>query len=415
MKKQKKILTVFLSVFCIITGILSTTLTADAATYKLNKTSLNLNVGTIYTLSVNTKSRVTWTSGNKAIATVSSKGTITAQKTGSTYITARIGRTLLKCKVNIFSAKLNVTKKSIDIGSSYTLKVSGNAVSKWTSSNAKIASVTSKGKVTGKKAGKCTIYAYVGNSRIACTITVRKKAPPADTNRTASAQLIAHRGASDLAPENTIPAFKLAAQKGFRYIECDVRETKDGALVISHDASLLRACGIGAAISTLTLKQIRKYPIINGTGIEQYPNLKIPTLEEYLQICNQYKCTPVIEVKTPITTQGINRLYHTISSSAKAPVVISFSTSVLLQLRKYDSSLSLQKISSTWSQSLLNTCKKYKLDLSLSKAVFTKQNISIIHQAKQKVAVWLAEDQKEVQLFNSMGADYITCNSFYTY
>lgn len=50
--------------------------------------------------------------------------------------------------------------------------------------------------------------------------------------------LIAHRGAQKLAPENTIPAFQLAIAHGFRAVECDVQLTRDGHLVVIHDAEL---------------------------------------------------------------------------------------------------------------------------------------------------------------------------------
>ena len=57
---------------------------------------------------------------------------------------------------------------------------------------------------------------------------------------TPSPIIIAHRGASGLAPENTLPAFALAYELGVRWIELDVRLTADGWPVVIHDASVVR-------------------------------------------------------------------------------------------------------------------------------------------------------------------------------
>lgn len=409
--EKKNIFKSVLMVLCLVAVMFGTSLTVNAAGYKLSKTSLSLNTGSTYTLSVNTKYKITWKSSAPSIVSVSSGGKVTARKPGTAYVTARFGSRILKCKIVVFSAKINASSKSIEINKSFYLKVSGKTVFRWSSSDTRIASVTSTGRVTGKKAGTCTIYAYVGNSRLSCKVTVTKKTvagTPAGSEQTAV--LIAHRGACHQAPENTIPSFELAARQGYKAMECDVRETKDGALVISHDASLLRTCGADRLISDLTLKQIRRYRIISGNGVEKYQNLKIPTLEEYLKVCNQYQCTPVIEIKSPMSEQGIKKLYGTRSGSVKPPVVISFSTKILASLRKYDSRLSLQKISKTWSQSLLDTCKKYKFDLSLQDTAFTVQNVKSVHSAKLKISVWVAENKSQILKFKSMGADYITVN-----
>lgn len=73
------------------------------------------------------------------------------------------------------TVKLNATKKSIYVGKSFTLKISGTkkAVT-WTSSKKSVATVSKKGKVTGKSAGKAVITAKVGGKKYTCTVTVRK-------------------------------------------------------------------------------------------------------------------------------------------------------------------------------------------------------------------------------------------------
>ncbi len=69
---------------------------------------------------------------------------------------------------------------------------------------------------------------------------------------------IAHRGASGQAPENTLAAFRRAAEIGVRHIETDLRITKDGRVVAMHDASLLRTTGLPMRVSSKTLRRNSK-------------------------------------------------------------------------------------------------------------------------------------------------------------
>lgn len=80
---------------------------------------------------------------------------------------------ILTSSVQAASIKINTKKKTLKVKQSYTLKISGTKKKvKWTSSNNKVATVSSKGKVTAKKKGTATITATVGNKKYTCKITV---------------------------------------------------------------------------------------------------------------------------------------------------------------------------------------------------------------------------------------------------
>lgn len=66
----------------------------------------------------------------------------------------------------------------------------------------------------------------------------------------------AHRGAPAVAPENTLPAFAAAVAAGIPYLELDVWATRDGILVVHHDESLLRTCGVDRPLPALTLAEL---------------------------------------------------------------------------------------------------------------------------------------------------------------
>lgn len=147
---------------------------AQAASIKINAKKKTLNVKQTYTLKISgTKKKVKWSSSNKKVATVSSKGKVTAKKVGTATITAKVGNKKYSCKIVVENPKMNCTSKKITVGQSFSLKVTGTTQKiTWSTSNKKYATVSSKGKVTAKKAGKVTITAKVGNKRLTCKLTI---------------------------------------------------------------------------------------------------------------------------------------------------------------------------------------------------------------------------------------------------
>ena len=115
---------------------------------------------------------------------------------------------------------------------------------------------------------------------------------------------IAHRGADLSAPENTMPAFKLAVKMGFPSIETDVAITSDGVAVLLHDTSINRTArnADGTTISTtvniydITYEQALTYDFGIWKGNE-FAGTKIPTLQEFLIFCKNTGITPYIELK----------------------------------------------------------------------------------------------------------------------
>src|SRR3954466_14251989 len=73
--------------------------------------------------------------------------------------------------------------------------------------------------------------------------------------------LIAHRGASADAPENTLAAFRLAIEQRADGLECDLRMSKDGAIVISHDDSLERTHGVKRRVCEATAAELARYDV----------------------------------------------------------------------------------------------------------------------------------------------------------
>jgi glycerophosphoryl diester phosphodiesterase len=129
----------------------------------------------------------------------------------------------------------------------------------------------------------------------------------------AARPVIAHRGASGLAPENTLPAFELAIRQGADALELDVRLTRDGAAVVIHDATLERTTDRSGPVLAHTLAELRTadaaarftldrgrtFPF-RGTGV------RIPTLAEVLWAFP--KVPVLVEVKEPEVQETVRRV-----------------------------------------------------------------------------------------------------------
>lgn len=116
-----------------------------------------------------------WKSANTAIAEVDNLGYITGKKPGITYVTADINGVVKRCKVTVQNPEpyLNYSNYELYTGEQAALKlmyISGTP--RWSSSNTSVATVSSKGKITAKKVGTCTITAAYKKKSYKCTITV---------------------------------------------------------------------------------------------------------------------------------------------------------------------------------------------------------------------------------------------------
>ncbi len=127
--------------------------------------------------------------------------------------------------------------------------------------------------------------------------------------------LIAHRGFRAVAPENTLPAFEEAGKAGFTGAECDTYRTKDGVWVISHDSHTYRMMDQHAFVEKKTYDELLTYNTDNGVNIDQYPNLKICTLEDYLKTCVQYNMTAVIELKGKNNTEHYDEIMKLVADT----------------------------------------------------------------------------------------------------
>ncbi|MFG3510856.1 MULTISPECIES: glycerophosphodiester phosphodiesterase [Streptomyces] len=124
--------------------------------------------------------------------------------------------------------------------------------------------------------------------------------------------VIAHRGASAQAPENTLAAVDAAADLGVRWVENDVQRTKDGTLVVIHDDSLSRTTDVedvfpGRApwkVKDFTAAEVARLDAGSWFG-PAYAGARVPTLGEYVRRVEHHDQKLLLEVKNPELYPGI--------------------------------------------------------------------------------------------------------------
>lgn len=146
--------------------------------------------------------------------------------------------------------------------------------------------------------------------------------------------LVAHRGMRSVAPENTTASFTEAGKHGYWGAECDIYRTKDGVWIISHDSHTYRMMDKSAFIEKKTYEELMDMNVDNGVNIDKYEDLKICSLEEYLDICKKYNMTPVIELKGKNNTEYYSEIVELANQFEVNPVYISFHIENLQTMRK---------------------------------------------------------------------------------
>ncbi|MEY5009159.1 MAG: hypothetical protein RLZZ253_298 [Verrucomicrobiota bacterium] len=147
-------------------------------------------------------------------------------------------------------------------------------------------------------------------------------------------EIVAHRGFSARAPENTVGAFELAWKSGADSCELDVYLTADGKTAVIHDADTVRTTGIKQAVSRATQAELTAFEAGVWKGTE-WAGQKIPTLEQALKTMPEGKHRFFIEVKCgPEIVPELVRILEPMKHRASQLVVIAFDRKVAAASKK---------------------------------------------------------------------------------
>lgn len=225
-------------------------------------------------------------------------------------------------------------------------------------------------------------------------------------------ELIAHRGASYDAPENTVAAFKLAWKQLADGAECDLYLTADKKIVACHDQSLKRTAGIDRLIAECTLEEIRKLDAGSWKNSE-FAGEKVPTLGELLAVIPPGKKV-YLEVKCgPEIVPELIRELKANGKPARETPVICFQADVVAAVKQQAPELpayllhSLKKISA---DDLIRQAKAVHADGVDVKFCpeLTTELAARVREAGLRLDVWTVNEPVDAARAISLGVQGIT-------
>ncbi len=227
--------------------------------------------------------------------------------------------------------------------------------------------------------------------------------------------LTAHRGITAVAPENTIPAYEKAVELGFYAAECDIQLTSDGYWVLNHNSDTDNMFCQFAEISEMTLEELRTFTYKSGCNFWAYEDLKIATLEEYLDVFVGTSTRPQIEIKA----DGYDQLYKIMDAIderglSESAMVISFDYEQLQAIRALDADIELWYLVDDINADNIAQAKELGGEVWLS-ADFEDNNTDTIQlaiDADVPVSFWTVNDVEDAKMLYDMGIRYIETDIF---
>lgn len=214
-------------------------------------------------------------------------------------------------------------------------------------------------------------------------------------------RIIGHRGAAGHELENSLASLQHAVKLGVWAIEFDVRKTKDGKLIVFHDADLKRVAEQKAQIEDLTLAQLDKIPLISGSHI--------PTLTEALEVIGSKRA--FIELKD---TGCTDELVRVLVGFPKANVtVVSFKHSELQSLRKQKPNLKLFALENTKPFDIIHLTKRLDLDgVGLNYWLLNPLTYWLCKRAGLDIYVYTVDSPRLARFINKFYPDVAICTNY---
>ena len=235
-----------------------------------------------------------------------------------------------------------------------------------------------------------------------------------NTNDIQKTLIIAHRGASSVAPENTLKAFNKAIELKADYIEFDVHQSKDGEIVIMHDSNTLRATGHFGLINKMTLSELKELDCGGGE--------KILTLQELMQLAKG-KIGLNCEIKARGFAEKIIKILNE-ADIVETTILSSFKHDILLRIKQLDSRIKLASLEPTRAGWIINWLLRKKMISFTTENKFYAINpfyklvnlklVQKAHKNNIKVFPWTVNSESIMKDLIKIGVDGIITNKIST-
>ena len=249
-------------------------------------------------------------------------------------------------------------------------------------------------------------------------------------------QVVGHRGASGYAPETTIASYRLAIQMGADHIETDVHRSRDGVLVAIHDADVSRTTNGKGFVADHTLAELKALDAgswFNKAFPEKarpdYIGLRIPALQEVMDVAQENNAGLFIEIKDPERYQQsavsdqlsaishqpdlestLLSLIHS-SQMENHTHILSFSADSLCKIKKLDASVPTVFLVATQNENPVQATLEIPADeLGILHTRATPALVEEAHRSGILISVWTVDQPEDMTRMIAMGVDRITTN-----
>jgi len=216
--------------------------------------------------------------------------------------------------------------------------------------------------------------------------------------------VVAHRGFSEKYPENTMLAFQKAARLGVEFIELDARETKDGEIVVIHDASVNRTTGAEGYVKELSFGEIKRLDAGKWKGFE---NAFVPSLDEVLQALHS-KTKLLVEIKEASPRKIVKLVKkHGMEQSV---IIGSFNIEYLVETRKTAPEIPTAFITGSMPETpdILTVNGIEILDINYRR--FERARAREFIQRGISLSVWTVDDEDDMKKLAGEEISFITTN-----
>lgn len=228
--------------------------------------------------------------------------------------------------------------------------------------------------------------------------------------------IIAHRGSSELAPENTIAAFQRAIDDGADGIEFDVRLAKNGEVVVFHDSTLNRVSNIKGRVIDFTVEELQKTDIgswfnnrFPNKANPLFSNEKVASLKQTLEFLKDFRGLIYVEIKCKDSEVGqiSEAVFNLIKDSHLLPQVIvkSFQLEVIPTIKNLSKEI---KTAALFAPKIMTILRKEKrlvnivhdLGADMLSVHFSLATKKLMKKAEKKnlpVTIWTANHERWVK------------------
>lgn len=222
--------------------------------------------------------------------------------------------------------------------------------------------------------------------------------------------LTAHRGVWAVAPQNSLPSYEAAVELGYYTAECDIHLTKDNEWVLIHNSEAeSQFCQFGE-ISDYTLEEVKTFSYKGGKNFWKYEDLKIATLDEYLDIFVGAKTRPQIEIKS----ETYDMLYTVVEAIEEKgledqAIVISFDLEQLNKIHELNSNIELWYLIDEITSENIAAAKAVDENMWLSPnfEANDEESIQLAIDAGMKASFWTVNTVEDAKMLYDMGIRYI--------